>query len=103
MGYRNLILESLRQSGFSEDATGLSRLDVDRTFAAAGSDAHETITRYAWQRLGVQAAQFELNAHLRVVNRKPDASSTDLFRGYPDKILKTVHAFLHLMQVLTNR
>jgi hypothetical protein len=102
-GYRNLILESLRQSGFSEDGVGLDRLDVDRTFAAVGSEAHETITRYAWQRLGVQAVQLELNAHLRIVERKPDASSTDLFRGYPDRILKTVDAFLHLMQALTNR
>ncbi len=99
--YRPLILESLQQSGFAEIATGLDRLDVDRTFPAAGRHGAETVTSYAWQQLGVQAAQIEINAHLRIVERKPDATSPAVFRGNVEGILKTLRALLHLVHALT--
>lgn len=98
---RSLILESLRRSGFHEEASGLSRLNVDQAFPAAGNHEQETITRFAWQELGIEAAQLEINAHLRIVARKPDASSLDTFRGDPEQILKTVQAILHLIPALT--
>lgn len=99
--YRPLILDSLHQSGFVETATGLDRLDVDQAFPAAGLHGVETVTRYAWQRLGVQAAQIEINAHLRIVERKPDAASPEVFRGNVEGILKTLRALLHLIHALT--
>lgn len=101
--YRHLILDSLRQSGFTEESSGLDRLDVDQAFPAAGGVKRETITRYAWKKLGVQAAQFEINSDLRIVRRKPDASAQEPFEGDPEQIMKTVRAFIHLVQALTER
>lgn len=98
---RPLILESLRRSGFHEESPGFDRLNVDKAFPAAGNHEQETITRFAWQVLGIEAAQLEINAHLRVVERKTDASSPDTYRGDPEQILKTVHAILHLIPALT--
>lgn len=100
-GQRDAILAALRDSGFSEDRQGLERLDVDHAFKGAGGVHHETVTRFAWQKLGVAAAQVELNAHLRIASRKPDASLPGAFSGIPDQIEKTVFALLHLVRTLS--
>lgn len=101
--YRNLILESLRQSGFSENFPGLDRLDIDQTFPAAGGVKRETVTRYAWQKLGVQAAQIEIHSDMRIVRRKPDASAQEPFEGDPEQIMKTVRALIHIVQAIAER
>ncbi len=97
---RPLILAVLKRYGFHQDAPWLSRLDLDDTFPALGSDSQETITRFVSQRLRVPAAQLELNAYLRVVRRQPDASERDPFHGDPDAIQQTVAMLATLVREL---
>lgn len=99
--HRDQILASLRESQFSEDLPGLSRLDVDRAFKGAGDHEHETVTRFAWRNLATPAAQFELNADLRIVERIPGASLPEPFHGSPEDIEKTVFAFSKLVRALS--
>lgn len=99
--HRDLILETLAVAGFSKDRQRLSHLDVDNRFKAAGSLKRETVTRFVWQKAHTPAAQFELNAHLRIVQRKPDASIPELFQGIPNQIEHTVLAFFNLTMAIT--
>ncbi len=87
---RPLILSVMKRFGFQEDASWLSRLDLDDTFSASGIDNQETITSFVSQKLHVPAAQIELNAYLRVVRRQPDATERDPFQGDPAAIEQTV-------------
>lgn len=97
---RPLILSVLQRFGFQEDAPWLSRLDLDDTFTAAGAGNQETITRFVSERLRVPAAQLELNAYLRVVRRRPDASERDPFCGDPGAIERTIAMLVDLVREL---
>lgn len=94
---RQLILDALRRAGYSEQGQGLSRLDVDHTFAAAGNG---TITRFASTVLQVPAAQLEINARLRVVERRPDASLRQPLRSDPAGIAHLVRTLAALVRAL---
>jgi hypothetical protein len=94
---RRLILEVLRRAGYSEQGEGLSRLDVDHTFAAAGNG---TVTRFASTVLQVPAAQLEINARLRVVERRLDASLRQPLRGDPAAIAHLVRTLAALVRAL---
>jgi hypothetical protein len=96
-GQRRLILEVLRRAGYSEQAQGLNRLDVDHTFAAAGNG---TITRFASTVLKVPAAQLEINARLRVVERRADASLRQPLRGDPAGIAHLLRTLAALVRAL---
>lgn len=95
-----MILKVLKELGFHTEAGHLQRLDVDHLFKGAGSEKQETITRYAWQSLGVPAAQFELNPHLRVVQTMPFASYSKPFYGHPEMIRRTVDLFVQLVEAI---
>lgn len=98
---RELILENLEMSGFTVNNEGLNFLDLDHTFTGTGGEKQETITRFSWQRLKVPAAQIEVNAHLRVVWRKPDASLPKPFAGNPERIRNAVLAVQNLVRALS--
>ena len=98
---RGLILETLEKSGFAVENYGLNRLDLDHTFTGAGGEKQETITRFTWQKLKVAAAQLEVNAHLRVAFRKPDASLPKPFAGNPERIKNAVLAIQELVRALS--
>jgi hypothetical protein len=93
----DLILDTLRQFGLRQDAEGLNRLDVDDAYSARGAG---TITRFASQTLGVPAAQFEINGHLRIVERRDDATKKRGFYGDPWRIENCVRAFVSLVRDL---
>ncbi len=97
---RSRILSLLHQFGFRPNGPWLSVVDVDRTFTANGRQGQETITRFAWQRLGVAAAQFELHPHLRVVRRLGEASEREPYQAQPAQITRTVAFFLALVTLL---
>lgn len=99
---RALILRTLAAMGFASALPHHSRLDVDQVFPGAGNSKVETVTRFAWRKLGVPAAQIEINAHLRIVRRKPDASLPGPFAGDPLLIEKTVIAMIELVRALSN-
>ncbi len=97
---RRLILAILRRYGFRSGGGWLSRLDVDRTFTAGNGSRQETITAFVSQRLGVPAAQIELNSYLRVVRRLPQASERDPFEGDEGMILRTIETLVALVRAL---
>ncbi len=99
--HRVLIMRTLAAMGFDSDLPHHSRLDVDQVFPGAGNSKVETVTRFAWRKLGVPAAQIEINAHLRIVWRKQDASLPGPFAGDPILIEKTVFAMLELVKALS--
>ncbi len=86
------ILAALNANGFSPAGSGLFRLDVDDTFPGGGGDHQETITRYCVRSLGVAALQVELNAHLRVPHRLPEAAIETPFNQNPLLIRRTIAA-----------
>jgi hypothetical protein len=92
------IVATFEGAGFGREAQGVDRLDVDRTFTACGLDGQETVTRYVWERLGVPAAQIELHTCLRVAERRPDATSTQPYRGDPQRIARVVRALVDLVR-----
>lgn len=87
------ILAALAQHGFHPQAADpFLRLDVDTTFPGKGSSTRETVTRFL-NGLGVPAVQVEVNALLRIAERKPDASARDkTYRGDPQRIYQAVQA-----------
>ena len=97
---RPLILSVLAKHGFSSEASGRDNLDIDKAFRGAGAAERETITRYASQVLHIPAAQFELFADLRIVQRRPTASKPLPFNGDQQRIFRVIEAFTELVGVL---
>ena len=59
------------------------------------------MVRFVSERLGIPAAQFEINGWNRIVARREDAAENDkAFRGNPEMISQTVQAFIHLIYAL---
>jgi hypothetical protein len=80
------IIRRLEWQGFVRDhRRSLDRLWVNRLFT--GGARQRTVTRFVWEQCGVNAAQIEINAHLRVVRRKTDAM---LYPDDPDFIADPV-------------
>jgi len=94
------IVESLTESGFSENSSGLDRLDVDNTFAGAGSDQTMTIIKFAHHKLGISAVQLELNAKLRIPERRLDSSVKKPFSGDPERITNALLALKRVIYVV---
>lgn len=99
---RPVIIRTLAHHGFSETSHGLLRLDVDRTFPANGNEHIETVTQFVFNRLGISAAQIELNAHLRIVQRLPGVTSRAEVVGEPESILRIIAALTDLVENLKN-
>jgi hypothetical protein len=96
----SLIVSTLEEHGFRlASPDRLTRLRVDKFYTGAGTAHAERVIMFACRRLGLAAAQFELNAHLRIPQRKPDSSGTDKdFRGDPALIERTIEAFAELVR-----
>jgi hypothetical protein len=96
---RELILKILSENGFNENSEDpLYKVDIDHSFTGKGVHRQETIIAYLHS-LGIPAVQFELNAGLRIPERRPDASSGDKsYRGNPALISQTVEALTALVK-----
>ncbi|MEN4010800.1 MAG: hypothetical protein AB1453_07015 [Chloroflexota bacterium] len=99
---RRQILMILRRFGFRPGGGWLSRVDLDVTFSAGNGSRQETITRFVSQRLGVAAAQIELNSHLRVARRLPQASEREPFEGDPRLVERSIHLLAALARELAH-
>ena len=101
--HRPLIIRELAKHGFSPHAKNrLDRLDIDRKFTATGILGQETITRFAWEKLNIPAAQFELNAYLRDVGGRNDTSGHASFHGDSERIIRAVYALENLVSVIAH-
>lgn len=99
---KELIVHSLKESGFTlENDDKFLRLRVDDKFSGNGSLTREPIVKFVSERLKIPAAQFEINAANRIVERRDDAAERDKsYRGNPEMIEKTVNAFIALVNVI---
>jgi hypothetical protein len=100
--HKALLVGVLEKHGFCEtNPPGPTRLWIDRLFTGGGSERIETVTRFAWKRLGIPAAQVEINGHLRIPHRKADASADNKsFQGDPAGILRMIRVFTTLITSL---
>ena len=107
-GHEALIADTLVKSGFSpttaEEARTFAGLRWERFIVNhvrfTGGLYNHTVTRYAAERLGVHAAQFELCATLRIVRRRGSEKWPREFRGDPAGIARAVAAFERLVLAL---
>ncbi len=96
------ILETLARHGFTPDGKRLLRLDLDQLFTGGGGQRQETVTRYCHEVIGVPAAQFELNPHLRIVRQRPSENYPEAFAGDEEMIFRAVETFTDLVFTLLN-
>jgi hypothetical protein len=103
---QDLIIETLSRFDFTaagsvDHEERLRRIEVNAEgYKASGCG---TITRQVSNKLGIGAAQLELNAHLRIPQRRKDASSKEHFEtDDPVLIVKTVEALTELVHVLAD-
>ncbi len=100
--YQATIIQHLEWQGFVRDhRRSLDRLWVNRLFK--GGARQRTVTRFVWEQCGVNAAQIEVNAHLRVVRRKSDAmlyAEEPNFAADPVRLRRTVRAFIRIIRAV---
>jgi hypothetical protein len=96
------IIRHLEWQGFVRDhRRSLDRLWVNRLFK--GGARQRTVTRFVWEQCGVNAAQLEINAHLRVVRRKPDATlyaDEPDFAADPVRLRRTIQALVRIVRAV---
>jgi hypothetical protein len=102
--YEPQIVGHLRARGFrlSEEVPSLDRLVLNHPRYAGGMH-HHTVTRFVWRACGVQAAQLEINAWLRVVQRMESATSYHVaphFRADPARIIRLLNALASLVEAV---
>ena len=97
--YETIIIRHLEWQGFVRNhRRSLDRLWVNQLFK--GGARQRTVTRFVWEQCGVNAAQIEINAHLRVVRRKPDAvlySEEPNFTADPLRLRRAVNALVRII------
>lgn len=86
------------------DAPSLDRLALNPSRYAGGTRT-PTVTRYTWRVLGVPAAQLEINAWARIVQRLPEAYEARQgiapdFRGDPARIRRVLAALLRVVELV---
>lgn len=100
--YEAMIIQHLEWQGFVRNhRRSLDRLWVNRLFK--GGARQRTVTRFVWEHWGVNAAQIEINAHLRVVRRKPDAllyASEPDFAADPVRLRRTMQALIKIIRAV---
>ena len=100
--YEATIIRHLEWQGFVRDhRRSLDRLWVNQLFK--GGARQRTVTRFVWEQCGVNAAQIEINAHLRVVRRKPDAmlySDEPDFSADPVRLRRTIRALVRIIRAV---
>lgn len=98
-----LIVNTFRRYAILEEGELLFRLDVDAKFPAEGHNGREPITKFC-HRIAVPAAQFEINAHLRIPIRREDATNhNNPFSGNPELIANLVEALSSIVSSLAER
>lgn len=104
--YEATIVEAFAAVDFVQDGRGssLDRLAINPPRYAGGAQM-PTVTRYTWQMLGIPAAQLEINAWARIVERLPDAyeaqhGSAPVFRGDLVRIRRVLQGLLHIVNAV---
>jgi hypothetical protein len=100
--YEATIIQHLEWQGLVRDHNhSLDRLWVNRLFKGGGRQ--RTVTRFVWEQHRINAAQVEINAHLRVVRRKSDAvlfSEDPGFRADPVRLRRMLKAMIRVIRAV---
>jgi hypothetical protein len=100
--YEATIIRRIEWQGFVRaHQRSLDRLWVNRLFK--GGARQRTVTRFVWEQCRVNAAQLEINAYLRVVRRKPDATlylDEPDFTADPVRLRRTVQALIKIIRAV---
>lgn len=98
-----IIINLFRKYAITEDGDLLSRLDIDNKFSAEGNNGREPITKFCYG-FSIPAAQFEINAHMRIPIRRNDATNHHiLFSGDPKLIAKLVDSLSETVNSLAEK
>lgn len=105
--YEPVIVDAFAAEGFRLDSggTSLDRLALNLPRYAGGTRM-PTVTRYVWRRLGIPAAQLEINAWLRIAERLPEAyeaqhRTAPVFRGDPARIRRVLDGLLRIINAVS--
>lgn len=100
--YEAIIIRHIEWQGFLRNHRhSLDRLWVNQLFK--GGARQRTVTRFVWEQCGVNAAQIEINAHLRVVRRKSDAvlhSEEPNFAADPVRLRRAIHGLIRIIRAV---
>lgn len=106
--HRATIMTSFQDGGFQQatarearefPSLRWERFVVDhRSFT--GGIVNHTITRFAAEELGIDAAQFELCAAVRIVRQVGSRALVDDYEGDPEGIMQAVATFEHMVAAL---
>jgi len=97
--YQAIIIQHIEWQGFVRNhQRSLDRLWVNRLFK--GGARQPTVTRFVWEQCGINAAQIEINAHLRVVRRKPDATLFSSEPGFTADLVRLRRAIKALTRII---
>lgn len=100
--YEATIIQHLEWQGLVRNhCRSLDRLWVNRMFKGGGRQ--RTVTRFVWEQYRVNAAQVEINAHLRVVRRKSDAalfSEDPGFSADPVRLRRMIRALIRIIRAV---
>ncbi len=103
--YEQPLLTAFEDQGFTFDSeSSLDRLLLNPSRYTGGIRL-PTITRYAWRRHHIPAAQIELSAWVRIVERLPNAynavnGTAPHFRGDGSRIERAYNALLHFIHAV---
>ena len=100
--YESIIVRHLEWQGFVRNhRRSLDRLWVNHLFK--GGARQRTVTRFVWEQCGVNAAQIEINAYLRVVHRKSDAvlyPDEPYFTADPVRLQRAIQALIKIIKAV---
>jgi hypothetical protein len=101
------IIKVLGNQGFRVNTSDkLSKLAINPPAYTGSGDilnGQQTIIRFVSHDLLISAAQFELNAHLRIPKRRSDATVTEAFIGDPNRITQTINALVAVVRMLSQQ
>ncbi|MCU0485611.1 MAG: hypothetical protein MUC85_05810 [Anaerolineales bacterium] len=98
-----ILVRTFEKYGISEAGETLARLDIDCKLPGEGTDNREPIVKFCY-RNSVPAAQIEINAWLRIPERRADATAPDKdFKGDPRWIKNNLDALTDVVISLANR
>ena len=99
---RKKIIDSFARYKISENSKEKYRLDVDKKMPGFGNKDIETVIKFC-QKKDISAAQIEINAWLRIPERREDSSNNEPFSGDKAMIENLVNALSDLVVSLSER
>lgn len=96
--YETLIIETFQTEAFTPNSDHLLDQLALNPPGFKGGVRQQTVTRFVWERCGVNAAQIEINSQLRVIHRQPTASAeTAILAADPARQFRLIRALIGII------